>query len=327
MRDFSGDTSWRSPTIRWLATRRFVYAPYVVLAIALIALIRRREAGRDERRPLVLALAIAGGTLVLFVLHQFLLEGNSMEHAYYFAYVIGPTTLLLGASAGELTRNGPSLPLWVLVAPLPLALIPQGIEVQHFWLYVLVSLVLLALMFRARAAAAILVLGLTVMHLAWGTAPRHETVLAPGSFHYEPHYEDVFGAADDTSFEAYVIANEITDIVPTEGEIRRPVLFWYESGDEMLDAVQSPYLWQLTTVQRAPHPGMPTLAPEDRERIRNVVTGYLVLMARTQEEVRAGLTTLETEGYVLEFVSEQALTYDDTTLHTMVVRVLSAPPS
>jgi hypothetical protein len=176
---------------------------------------------------------------------------------------------------------------------------------------------------RGRTIAAVVLPALAVMHLAWGANPRTIPMQTAGSFQYEPHYETVFGDGDDTAFEAYVLANKLTSLVPTEGTVRIPVKFWYPSGDAMLDSVQASYLWEITTVQRSPAPGLPDLTDEDLARIDATGTGYIVLMSRTPDKIEAGVANLRTAGYGLEIVRNEPLRYDDSSILTLVVRILS----
>ena len=41
-------------------------------------------------------------------------------------------------------------------------------------------------------------------------------------------------------------------IVPTTDGVQPPLVFWYATGDALLDSVQSSYLWQALTVQQGP---------------------------------------------------------------------------
>jgi hypothetical protein len=326
--EIAGDTTWRSPSPSWLLDRWYVYAPFVAVALGVVALFRRRVAW-TERPAFLLAIAIGAGSLAWFVVHQFLLGGYTMEHAYYFSYVIGPVCLMVGAAAGELTVRSRPLSLLVVASPIPLAWVAQPLEVPEFVMFAVLAVAAIVTMTRLHSASAVVVVALAVMHVAWGSAPRDPTEASPGSFHYEPHYEQTFGDVDTSAFDAYVLANRLTSVVPTIGVARPPVLFWYPTGDPMLDSVQSSYLWELTAVQRAPNPGMPTLTDDDRARLLALATpappdhlpGFVVLMARTVEHLDAGLAALRGTGLSLDVGRVTALNYGDSTIHTLVVRV------
>jgi len=108
-------------------------------------------------------------------------------------------------------------------------------------------------------------------------------------------------------------------------EVRDAEASGFRAVDLRCEVVLRDHLWQVSTVQRAPAPGLPILTPEDEARLDRIVTGYIVLMARTEPELDAGVASLGAAGYGIELSDEEELTYDDSTVHTRVVRVVSAP--
>ena len=85
-----------------------------------------------------------------------------------------------------------------------------------------------------------------------------------------------------------MLATKLTRVVPTTDDVQPPLVFWYTTGDAMLDSVQSSFLWQALTVQQGP-PGMPALAPDDPVRLANAVGGFVVMLGRTTAEIDAGV--------------------------------------
>jgi hypothetical protein len=163
------------------------------------------------------------------------------------------------------------------------------------------------------------------MSLAWGAGPREIAPIPAAGFQYEPHYEIVFGDADDTAFEAYMLATQLTRVVPTTDDVQPPLIFWYATGDAMLDSVQASFLWQTLTVQQGP-PGMPVIAPDDPARLTNAVGGFVVMLGRTTGEIDAGVASLRAAGYVVDVPpAPLRLRYDDSEVVVLISRLLSEP--
>jgi hypothetical protein len=299
MRDVSGSDIWRTPSLEWMSTRRYIYVPLFVVAFAGAALVRcwRRDRLPPADQCLIFVSVVLG--LLYFVVHQFVLGGTSMEQAYYYSYLIGPVSLLT-AAAVHWQGGTDRIPTWALLGfPVALAFLTQIVEIRWFIAFVGLACVLMAIMFRSRAAAAGAVT-LLAMHVAWGASPRTIAPIEGAGFQYEPHYERVFGDADPTGFEAYRIGSELPGVVPSDPNYVVPMNFWYRTGDALLDSVQATYHWETSAIQRSPAPGMPSLSEGDVDRLKVLVGGYVVLLARTAPELDAGMQTLRDRGFSLE---------------------------
>ncbi len=324
--DISESEFWRTPGISWLGTRRYVYVPFLVLAFAAAVLVRRpgrRWARAADVRLVVLSLLLLLG---FFVAHQFVLGGTSMEQAYYFSMIIGPTCLVLAAAIGWSGMIDRVPAVAVVVVPALAALVAQFLELRAFVLFVGLGLVLFVVMLWMRwwVAAVALVL---LVQLAWGAGPRQIAPIEGARFQYEPHYERVFGAWwDTTAFEAYLLASRLPELVPSDPGYVVPLYFWYPTGDAMLDSVQASYHWEALTVQRSPNPGMPQITDDDMNRLRALVGGFVVLMARTDAEVEQGLTALRGRGFEVDAAAPtERLVAGDSAVMVRTVRVLAAP--
>jgi hypothetical protein len=325
MRDISNSEIWRTPGLEWMSTRRYIYAPVVVLIFATWTLIRRRRRlSLPDPDQLLLYSAVLLGFLY-FAAHQFLLGGTSMEQAYYYSYLIGPVAVL-AAAAIAWEGGTDQLPGWALVAfPVGLAYLCQVVEIRGFVVFVALVLALIAMMFRAKAIGAGLLM-LLVIHLAWGASPRTIAPIDGAGFQYEPHYERVFGDVDSGAFEAYLLASDLPNVVPSEPTLVVPLLFWYRTGDPLLDSVEATYLWETLAVQRFPAPGMPVISPDDLDRLDTLVGGYVVLIGRTGAELDAGVEALLQRGFQLgSSTRTEQLTRGASTVLVRPIRVIATP--
>jgi hypothetical protein len=324
--DISDDNVWRTPSLEWMSTRRYIYAPLIALSLAVVALVRRRHARREWPPPHELAaVLIATGALGFYVAHQFVLDGASMEQAYYYSFIIGPTSVVLAlamAWLGDLRRT----PTWIVLAvPIVLAWIAQLIEVRWFVVFLAVLVLIVAVLPRSSAAGGGF-LALLAMQLCWGTAPRQIAPIEGAGFQYEPHYERAFGDGDWSGFDAYVVASELPHVVPSDPGATVPLLFWYRSGDALLDSTQATYHWETLAVQRRPAPGMPELTADDLDRLRSLTGGFVVVIGSSPEELETGIDALNTVGFVLEVDRPvDRLAHGSATVYVRAVEVVAVP--
>jgi hypothetical protein len=321
-RDVQDADIWRAPNYSWLSFRRYIYAPWFVAAFGAAAIWRARNR-REWDRELVLAVALLVGVVGFLFAQEFLLEGVVLEQAYYFSPVIGPTALAFGFALGQLRTVTWSRYLW-LGAPVVAAWSSQTFELRTFLPFAVLATLLVGIAVassRAPLVAASAVLAAS--NLAWGAAPRQIPHIAAGHFQYDPHYEIVFGDGDDTAFEAYMLATRLTHLTPTAPGAQPPLLFWYPSFDAMLDSAQASFHWESSAVQRAPAPGMPTLQPDDIERLRSITGGYLVMLARTPDVIDAGQQSLADAGFRTAPFEDTQIAYDDSRIYVRIVTIQS----
>jgi hypothetical protein len=325
-RGLRDDPTWRSPSLIWLSTRRYVYAPVIALLLGGVALARSRRTARAALLERSLTVGILAACVAFYVVYQFVFDGNTLETSYYYSYLIGPTCLVTAAGVGWLGRYE-RVPTWIFVAaPVAIAYLAQTFELRRFVVYGIVTILLCAIIARSTTALMAGLAALAAMNVAWGASPRVVEPIAGAGFQYEPHYEQGFGDTDDTAFEAYMLASELPSVVPSDPDRYVPLLFWYRTGDAMLDSVQATYHWESLTVQRSPAPGMPDISPDDLDRLRSLIGGYVVLLARTEHEIDTGVDRLVAAGFGLEqHVPMQQLKYGDSDLFVKPVAVAAAP--
>ena len=323
-REVKNDSMWRSPSLIWLSTRRYAYAPLLALLLGGVALFRSRRVPRVAFLERLLIVGVLGACVGFYALYQFLLEGNTIETAYYYAYVIGPTCLVVAAATGWMGRFD-RVPIWVFVAtPVAIAYIAQTFALRRFVVFAIVTLLLCAVIVRSTRALVAGLAAIVAMNIAWGASPRVIAPIAGAGFQYEPHYERAFGDASDTGFEAYMLASKLPSVVPAPAHM--PLLFWYRSGDGLLDSVQATYHWQTLTVQRSPESGMPAITSDDLDRLRTLVGGFVVLIGRTNAEIDAGVNSLTAAGVsVGADMPTRHLHYGDSEVFVKPVPIVGVP--
>lgn len=324
--DISGDEMWESPYLGWLTTRRFIYAPLFAVAFGGLCIYRSWRAKAEICSEQLVILGLVALALVYYLVYQFVLGGSSLELSYYFSYMIGPVCVLVAASAAW-SSSARRMPLW-LIATVPIALAygSQLLEVANFAVFLAVIMMLVTVVvIRPAMHTALLVFA--AMSIAWASSPRDIRYPANVGFQYEPHYEDAFGDVNDDGFEAYMLASKLPSFVPADPNRIVPLLFWYRSFDAMLDSIQASYHWETSTVQRIPAAGMPEITPDDLIRLRSLVGGFVVMVARTETEIDAGVATLRNAGFdIAPSAAPQRMQEGDSTIFVLAVGIIGAPP-
>lgn len=315
---------WRAPSSIWLTTRRYVYAPLLVVLVGVVGLLRARHRPRREQIERALVVALLVLPLLYYAFGQFIQHSNVIETPYYFSYLIGPTCLVLAAAFAwsHFSRIVPTA--LVVLLPVVIAYASQLVEVRRFAYFVLILAATGVVVIRSRTVAAISVV-VVAANIAWGSAPRTIAPIPHATFQYEPHYEIAFGGVDDTAFEAYQLASRLPSVVPSNPGGPQPLLFWYRSGDALLDSVEASYHWETLAVQRAPAPGMPEIGQGDLDRLRSLVGGFVVLLGHEQAELDAGVAKLVDTGFVVQPSASTRLVADDSSVVVEPVKVVSAP--
>jgi hypothetical protein len=315
---------WRAPSNIWLTTRRYVYAPPLAVLVGVVGVVRARHQLRREfvERALIVALLVL--PLLYYAFGQFVQHSNVVETSYYYSYLIGPTCLVLAAAFGWSTIKR-TIPLaLVILIPVVIAYVSQLFEVRRFAYFAIVLAAAAFVIVRSRSIAAVAV-AVVAVNIAWGSAPRNIAAIPHATFQYEPHYEIAFGGVDDTAFEAYELASQLPSAVPSIPGTTEPLLFWYRTGDALLDSVEASYHWETLAVQRSPAPGMPEIGPGDLDRLRQLQGGFVVLLGHEQGELDQGVAKLIASGFVVEPQVSTRLTADDSSVLVEPVRVVSVP--
>jgi hypothetical protein len=139
------------------------------------------------------------------------------------------------------------------------------------------------------------VLFAAAMHLHWSV---------PGNRYYA-----IWGSEGATEVRAFRLAQSLIARIPKLRDDNRPILFWYTNGDELIDSLQSTYLWSYSRLNSTDgsSPGMPQLTDRELQRLTAGGPQRLVLLDRSAETVKAGLRTLAQRGIVLRDSRQEEL--------------------
>lgn len=290
---------WRSPSYGWMTNRRFIYAPILALG-ATTLLYRRLGTGSAYLGTIAFLGLCCFGTVAFFWVQQFVFNGYTLEEAFYYSYVIGPMSLLVGciwsvSRASDESRPALSACGFLVVV----AYVSQLFEISSFVIFVVMCILALSAL-RSLPSHVGWGVAIVVIYLCWGATPRTVPAISGAPFQYEPHYERAFGQPDRSGLDAYLLASRLADFVPSRAGSQPPLIFWYKRGDAMLDSVQASYLWELTTVQQSPSSGMPALNTADLKRLRAIEGGYLVMLAHSEQEIADGRRSLQFNGVSAE---------------------------
>jgi hypothetical protein len=297
-RNLQNTSTFRSPSYVWLETRRYTYAPLIAGLLGATVLWQRRRERYPDRSERFVIVGVFVAALAVFFVHEFVFDGNSIETSYYYSYLIGPTCVVV-ASALAWRKSIRPVPAVVLLAfPIVAAYVSQTFSIGGIALFAAIAGALCVAVIWSKTALAVAA-AVLAMNLAWGASPRTIPAIPGAAFQFEPHYEDAFGSYDTTGYDAYRIASELPDAVPSIPNGAVPLNFWYHTGDALLDSVEATYHWETLTVQHRPAPGMPDINAQDLTKLKSLVGGYVVLLARTNPEIDAGLDSLVTAGFTL----------------------------
>ena len=318
-------STFRSPSYVWLETRRYTYAPLIAALLGVTVLWQRRRERDPDRSERFVILGVLVAALAVFFLHEFVFDGNSIETSYYYSYLIGPTCVVV-ASALAWGRSIRPVPAVVLLAfPIVAAYVSQTFSIGRIALFAVIAGALCVAVVWSKTALAV-VAAVLAMHLAWGASPRTIPAIPGAAFQFEPHYEDAFGSDDTTGYDAYRIASELPGAVPSIPHGAIPLNFWYHTGDALMDSVEATYHWETLTVQHRPAPGMPDINAQDLTKLKTLVGGYVVLLARTDPEIDVGLASLATAGFTLGPVPKRVtLRHGDSTVIVQPITLVASP--
>jgi hypothetical protein len=339
---YSGDAGlvFRAPDHRWLGFSPHLYIPGLVgLALLLTIVVRRRVADESWLRRLVRpgaadALALLGGAQLFFVLHQFVLDGYSMEAYYYYSF-LWPFTMVALVMVGVEARSARSFGARGLAAAAAVAvLVPVVKDLAwpdlEVWpstavpvLAGVVALGVVAARFVPWAAwVGVLVLVLGVSLLA--VAPPQDVELSPNqNFRWDPHYELMTGSDDTTGLSYYRAAAQLADLVPRWEDDPGSTLYWYRNDDIGLNHVQSSGLWRGATIDLGGSQ-YPDLPPETVRLLEGRTPRHVVVLGRTARQVGLGEDAL---GRVIQPLSVRRATIGDDVMpvHVAILTYDAAP--
>jgi hypothetical protein len=319
---------YRVAGYQWLYNRFDVMVP-VLLALCCLAISVRRHT-RFE-----VAVCAASGTNVIafFFVHQFLLEGDTLQLPYYTSYAI-PTTFLMLICIGQSLWERFGGRAWVfltvsLTATLtPLLLISAGV----FWIaqfkapaWAVMAVVTLAIVFSAGVQWRGRVLRIT---LAVSSLAMLALSMAAGLF-VTYHVIRPFSSRDDNEIIVYRVALQLIKEAPKLSDGPGRLIFWYNDREQNpIRSVQSTFLWSISKMNQSPPEGlgMPNLGPFQMLQLRNYDVRYLVLLGERPEEVQAGLQAITRAKVGYDLLATRDLHSGTFHVYFQLIELTTRPP-
>jgi hypothetical protein len=303
---YSGEAGkvFRSPSRAWLEFSPHLYIPAVVgLALLLVIAMRRPTPGGSWWRDLVTpgaadALVMLGGAQVFFGIHQFLLDGYSMETFYYYSLMWPFTMVALVMVMVQVAGRGAFGRKTVLVAgtvpvivPLVIDWILPDLEVWPSKAVPVIAAVVAVGLLASRwsrwvlpVGALALVAGVSLLAIA----PPRDVPLSPNqAFRWDPHYEAMFGQSGNEGLGYYEAAAELADVVPKWKDDPGSTVYWYRNTSLPLNYVQSSGLWRDATIDLGGSV-YPTLGKNEITMLKGRTPRHVVVLGMTDDDVARG---------------------------------------
>ncbi len=195
-----GPDALKSPNLEWLGRFTWLYAPPVILAVALGMSIRRKGIWS---RVEVAALALSAVQYTLQWIDQFIRDGNGLEISYYWSNGLPAHLVAMSVVVARLYQFASArviattAGIWVVLL---LTGIPSPLRLPAAWSFAGLMIVFLAvvlMLVRSRPAlgAGALLVGVLWMQIG---APPYD----PSSYHFfnaSPRYDEIIWMAGDLS--------------------------------------------------------------------------------------------------------------------------------
>jgi hypothetical protein len=316
-----GAAEYRTSDPAWVLEDWAVLTPVFLSAAALLVSVGRRMSFHG----MALGTGAACGAGLLYV-HQFFLNGNTLEIVYYFSYALPSTFLLLalvvagiweGSSARVKTASASVLVVcaagpWILYS-FEWPLLP----IVTFERYLLLASLAAALGGLTRALVswrivpvlASAALGLLVFG---GFADRNYARMVDSRLHPQERELDVYG-----------VAVQFMRTVPALAERPGRIRFWYdiEPPNNPMQSIQSTYLWGYSKVQGEER-GLPHLGEKELELLRDPELKWLALLAEKPEQPGLARAALTANGVRFQPSIEKVLTAGDYRLYVEILELL-----
>jgi hypothetical protein len=277
-----------------------------------------------RRKTLTTAAATYLGLLIIFflILH-FVLRGPFLTLIYYQSYFIPAFYLVITVLIGETLMRSPQtiqraiilgvvaihIGLWIAVRfDLPVASHLPFVVFLGFALAIIAAVTSSQAAMAAISISIFCVLSPFAFYSAgrvglWPWSPMVTRVPASISLLDYARIQSSARAVleKDVYGGAIFLGDSISKLSPTLG----PVGFWYGTEDEdvYLNSIQSMYLWGYSRVFPAESGGMPAMNGEVRKAIQD--KRFLVLLGRTEAELKAGLGALRASKLVYSILEEK----------------------
>jgi MFS family permease len=310
-----GAAEWRTPDAAWLLRDWSALMPLLLAATALLASVGTRVS--IQAAALGTGAACAAGLLYV---HQFLLNGNTLELLWYFQYLLPSVFVLLAVIVGAIWERSSSRVTiacgvilvvcaagpWILLSmeQLPLAIVT--FERHHLLMAVAAALVGLARALPSwRTVMPVLASAALGLSFFSGFAQPGYARTINSRAHPQHDEKDV-----------YEVALQFIRAVPRLSERPGVIRFWYsdEPPSNPMWSVQSTFLWGYSRLH-AEGRGIPDLGEEELALVRAPDLKWLTLLAERPEQIELARAALTAHGVRYQTSMQRVLSAGDYRLY------------
>jgi hypothetical protein len=288
-----GFALWRTPDPAWVTREWAVLTPLLLTVLALVASVGKRIS--IQAVALGIGAACAAGLLYV---HQFLLNGNTLEIPNYFSYALPSVFLLLALVVAAIWERSPpgvrivSGSILIVCAIGPWIL--YSLEWRPFAFPTYERHLLIAIVAAAFVA-------LTRLRASRPTITATMASAALGLMLFSGCFQGFFTAAvnsrrhpQHTEEDVYRVALDFMRTIPTLAERPGRIQFWYsiEPPNNPMQSIQSTFLWEYSKLQGEEF-GLPAFGKRESDFVRDPALKWLALLAEQPEQpelARAALT-------------------------------------
>jgi hypothetical protein len=316
-----GTARWRTADPAWVLRQWAALTPLILSVLTLLASAGRRM----SLHAMALGTGAAGAASLLYI-HQFLLNGNTLELLNYFVFVLPSVFLLLALVVAAVWGHGSpgvrisSGSILVLCAVGPWFLYARGwspvdfVTLEHHLLIAIVAAALVAVTrvpSSRRPIVPVLASAALGLMLFTGFVQNGYSGAVDSPLRPSRSEEDV-----------YQVALQFIRTVPTLAERPGPIRFWYSDDPpyKSLWSIQSTFLWGYSRLHEEGH-GLPNLGEQELARVRAPELTWLVLLAERHEQLALGRTALTANGVRFQPSIQKVLSSGDYRLYVEILEL------
>jgi hypothetical protein len=310
-----GTTEWRTVDPSWVLKNWSVLTPPLLTVMALLASVGKRIS--------IQAVALGTGAACaasLLYIHQFFLNGNTLELLNYFSYALPSLCLLLALVVAAIwERSSPG-------ARIVSGSILVACSAGPWILYSREWPVLALMTFERHLLLAIVALTLVVLTRMLVSRRTIMPILASaalGLMLFSGFVQSLYSAAVQSRLhprhseeDVYRVALQFIRAVPRLSERPGLIRFWYsdEPPYNPMWSIQSTFLWGYSRLH-AEGRGLPDLGKEELALVRAPDLKWLTLLAERREQIEIARAALTANGVRYQTSMQRVLSAGDYRLY------------
>ncbi|HET9385951.1 MAG TPA: hypothetical protein VFO67_12445 [Gemmatimonadales bacterium] len=316
-----GTTKWRTNDPTWVLREFAVLTPLFLTATALLASVGRRIS--------IQAAALGSGAACaasLLYIHQFLLNGNTLELLNYFGFALPSVFLLLALTVAAIWERRSSR--MKIASASVLVVCAAGPWILYSFDWPLLTIATVERHFLLAIVAGVLVVlarvlapGRTIMPVL-ASAALGLTVFSSFA---QPTYAGAINSRvhpEHTEENVYTVALQFIDTIPTVARHPGVIRFWYSDTSRFnsMWSIQSTFLWGYSRLQ-AEERGLPYLGEKELALLREPELKWLALLAEDDEQLELARAALTANGVRFQPSIQKVLAAGDYRLHVEILEL------